>query len=204
MKEVLITQLRDKNSDRNVYRETIDQLAFLMAQEITKHLRTEEIPVETPCGPANGSKWVDDVVLVPILRSGVAMLHTFLKVFPNARVGFIGLQRNEETSVASQYYLNLPAITGKEHIVILDPMIATGGSALATLNKLCELGAKPEKISLCSFISAMEGEERVRREYPDVRILVAQQDLELNAQNFIVPGLGDFGDRYFGTAQEER
>ena len=201
MKDVLITRLRDKSTHLSAFREAADQLGMLTAMDLSQYLDRESCEVQTPVGGSEGKVFKNKLVFVPILRAGLAMIPSFLRVFTDARVGFVGLERNEETAIARRYYLKLPKFQSDDVVVVLDPMIATGGSGLHTVQALVEHGIKSSQILFASFISSMEGEEMIRNAYPDVRILVAQRDSCLNAQKYIVPGLGDFGDRYFGTEE---
>lgn len=189
MKEVLLTILRDKNSSRRDFREATEKLATILALEIAERL-VERVRVETPVGKAEGSRIAEVPILVPVLRSGLALLPPFLKVFPEALVGFIGLKRDEETFEVHNYYTRLPPLVGK--VVLLEPMVATGNSLLAAINIL---NIDPENILVASVITSKEGFQRVAT--TKVTHLVAQIDPTLNSSNFIVPGLGDFGDRYF-------
>lgn len=192
-----MTQLRDKNSSRAAFREATDQLASLLALEAAEWLPKKELAVQTPLAEASGKVFSQPLTLVPVLRSGLALLPPFLRFYPEARVGFIGLKRDEETMKVHNYYTRLPPVTGKERFFVLEPMIATGGSGVAALNILQEAGVSPQQILFISVIAAPEGLENIRVHYPDVTLLVAQLDQTLNSAKFIVPGLGDFGDRYF-------
>jgi uracil phosphoribosyltransferase len=153
--------------------------------------------VETPLGPAEGRRVGCDVVVVPVLRAGLGMLDAVLELVPGARVGHIGLQRDEMTAVASQYYSKLPARLSDSYVLMIDPMLATGGSAVAALDVLQHAGARAVRI-VC-IVAAPEGVALVRQKYPSVDVYTPVVDRELNAQKYIVPGLGDFGDRLYGT-----
>jgi len=159
----------------------------------------KKIQIQTPIDTATGIKLADPIVLVPILRSGITMLHAFTHYFPDASIGVVGLRRDEKTAIAHWYYENLPPLSKKEQVIILDPMIATGGTALETLKKLQEHGVPQEKILFVSMVCAPEGLEAIKAKFDQITIITAAVDDHLNAQKFIVPGLGDFGDRYFGT-----
>ena len=137
--------------------------------------------------------------MLPVIRSGLSLLPTFLKYYQNAKVGFVGLARDEETAQAHWYYKKLPALSGKEYIIILEPMLATGGTALLVLEELKNSGADMNKIIFVSVVCAPEGIEKINAEFPSVKIITVGVDSHLNDKKFIVPGLGDFGDRYFGT-----
>jgi len=199
MKEALLTELRNKHTRPHEFRRAADKLAELLAAEVALHMEQEEFPIETPLGPTMGYRLKETVVLIPILRAGLALLKPFMRLFDEAVVGFFGIRRDEMTALPDLYYENLPPFTGKETILLLDPMIATGGSSLLSIDRLIAKGIPSSSIKLIGIISAPEGTEAVRSRYPDVQIIVVAQDERLNAQKFIVPGLGDFGDRYFGT-----
>lgn len=193
----LLTQLRDARTPSPLFREHAQRLSVLIANEAMRDLPTEAIVVETPLGPAGGVKIAADVVVVPVLRAGLGMLDAILSVVPRARVGHIGLQRDEATAVASQYYAKFPAGLDASVVVLVDPMLATGGSAVASLDLLTARGARA--IRLLCIVAAPEGIRAVEAHFPDVQIYTAAIDSHLNEHKFIVPGLGDFGDRLFGT-----
>jgi uracil phosphoribosyltransferase len=154
--------------------------------------------VQTPLGPASGRRVGAGVVVVPVLRAGLGMLDAVLELLPNARVGHIGLQRDEMTAVASQYYSKLPRDLRGSFVLMIDPMLATGGSAVAALDLLKTAGAT--EIRMICIVAAPEGIALVERQHPNVHIYTPAVDQGLNAHKFIVPGLGDFGDRLYGTA----
>jgi uracil phosphoribosyltransferase len=153
--------------------------------------------VTTPLGPADGRVVRTDIVVVPVLRAGLSMLEAVLQLVPGARVGHIGLQRDEATAVASRYYSKLPPDIGNSHVLMVDPMLATGGSSAAAVDLVKAGGAR--RISLVCVISAPEGIALLQERHPDVAIYTPAVDRELNEHKFIVPGLGDFGDRLYGT-----
>ena len=155
------------------------------------------VQVTTPMGPADGHRIGVDVVIVPVMRAGLAMLPGLLQLVPQARVGFIGMRRDEQTAVASQYFERLPEQLEDSHVVLVDPMLATGGSAVAALDLLRRAGAR--HVSMVCIVAAPEGVAAVERAYPQVPVFAPVVDRELNARKFIVPGLGDFGDRLYGT-----
>jgi uracil phosphoribosyltransferase len=200
MKDRLLTILRDKESPLPVFREAADNLAIWLAFEIAKLLPQEKTTVETPVGTASGVKPVSDVALVAILRSGLALLFHFLKFFQNAKVGMIGVQRNEDTALPHPYYVNLPEIGKDASVIILEPMIATAGTLLHAVELLMERGVGPQQIKIAGIVAAPQGIQRIRERYP-IEIIVAQIDETLNERKYIIPGLGDFGDRYFGTSK---
>jgi uracil phosphoribosyltransferase len=193
----LLTQLRDARTPSPLFREYAQRLSVLIATEAMRDLPIEPVVVETPLGPANGVRVAADVVVVPVLRAGLGMLDAVLSVVPRARVGHIGLQRDEATAVASQYYAKFPAGLDSSVVVLVDPMLATGGSAVASLDLLASRGARG--IRLLCIVAAPEGIRAVEARFPDVQIYTPAVDSHLNAHKFIVPGLGDFGDRLFGT-----
>lgn len=199
MKEILIATLRDKRTSRADYRNATEKLGWVLAAEAAAFLELEPRAVETPLGTTRAEFVKHPVVLIPILRAGAALLPSFMRFFDTARVGFIGMKRDEETAVAHTYYCNLPPVVDGEEVIILEPMIATGGSTCDAIALLLRHGVAEEQILFVSVIAATQGLARVRQNYPNVRLLVAQEDPELNDRKFIVPGLGDFGDRYFGT-----
>jgi uracil phosphoribosyltransferase len=199
MKESLIAQLRDKTTSRAEYRNTTEKLGWVLAAEAADLLEQEERIVQTPLAPATGSFVKNSVVLIPILRAGAALLPSFMHFFDQARVGFLGMKRDEETAEADMYYCNLPPVRPDEDVLILEPMIATGGSSCQAIEALIRHGVKEEQILFVSVIAATEGLAHLRNSHPKIRLLVGQEDAELNDVKFIVPGLGDFGDRFFGT-----
>jgi len=193
-----LTYIRDKNTGTKDFREMVEEVAMLMAYEITRDFPLEEIEIETPVAKAKckviaGRK----VGLIPILRAGLGMVDGMLKLLPAAKVGHIGLYRNPETLEPVEYYIKLPTDVEERDLIVIDPMLATGGSAAAAITLLKKRQVK--SIKLMSLIAAPEGIERVKREHPDVDIYVAAVDEKLNDHGYIVPGLGDAGDRIFGT-----
>ncbi len=199
MKSTLITILRDKNTTAIEFRRASEQLGLMLAHLVHVGLESENVIVETPLGAAKGHRFSQSVILLPILRAGFALLPPFLTVFPGAKVGMIGLKRHEKTAIADIYYENLPSIGSQDQVIVLDPMIATGGSVLKVLDILKERGVAQEKITTVHVVSAPEGLKAVRKKYPRIKIIAAQEDEKLTSDNFIYPGLGDYGDRFFGT-----
>ncbi len=192
-----LVSLRDKRTAPERFRRAATRISVLLAAEATRDLPTNEVTVDTPIGPAPGRQVGPDVVVVPVLRAGLGMLDAVLDLLPNARVGHIGLQRDELTAVASQYYSKLPAKLDASYVLMIDPMLATGGSAVAALDLLQRANARWVRI-IC-IVCAPEGVAHVEGHYPDVRIYTPVVDRGLNSQKYIVPGLGDFGDRLYGT-----
>ncbi len=199
MKQSLLTILRNKKSTTSAFRRTTNTIARSLALEAAEHITEQKIKIATPVARTAGFRPKEQVVLIPILRSGLALLPSFLELFDEARVGFIGLKRDEETAVAHEYYRNIPRITKKDTVIVLDPMIATGGSAIETVRAILAAGAKESQIIAVFLIGAPEGLERFKTTFPDIKIVIGTVDEKLNKHNYVVPGLGDFGDRYFGT-----
>lgn len=199
VKDIFLTILRNKTTKRTEFRRAAYALSSIIAHEIIAHLPTESITVKTPINTAQGIKLTHDVILVPILRSGITMLPAFLQYFEHAPIGIVGLKRDERTAQAHLYYQNFPPIRAIDNIIILDPMIATGGTGIATITLLKEHNIREDHIYFASLISSQEGITAIKNQFPAVTIITAAQDKELNPQKFIVPGLGDFGDRFFGT-----
>jgi len=192
-----LAQLRDKTTAPDAFRRLATRISVLLAAEALRDLPTSASTVETPVGPAGVRRVAADVVVVPVLRAGLGMLEAVLELVPSARVGYIGLQRDEETAIASQYYSKLPRGLGGSFVLMIDPMLATGGSASAALELLRQSGAT--NVRIVCIVAAPEGVAVVSREHPDVSIYTPVVDSHLNAQKYIVPGLGDFGDRLYGT-----
>jgi uracil phosphoribosyltransferase len=192
-----LVSLRDKRTPPDAFRRLATRISVLLAAEALRALPTAAITVETPIGPAEGRRVASDVVVVPVLRAGLGMLDAVLDLVPSARVGYIGLQRDERTAIASQYYTKLPDRLDRSYVLMIDPMLATGGSASAALDLLRRGGASAVRI-VC-IVAAPEGIAFVERDHPDVMIFTPAVDRHLNAQKYIVPGLGDFGDRLYGT-----
>ncbi len=201
MKQTLITILRDKQSTIEQYRKAADQLADVMAIESAALLQKKNFSIETPLATTQGVKFNKEVLLVPILRSGLVLLPSFLRFYPDALVGFLGERRDEITAIPELYYAKFPLFSRENPIFLLDPMLATGGSAVLAVNVLKGVGAIESQITLISFIAAPEGIAHLCRECPSVKYIVAQVDEKLTPEKFIYPGLGDFGDRYFGTPE---
>lgn len=198
-KQLFTTILRNKNTSLVDYRKATDSIASILACEAMDHIALKKVTAQTQLAPFVGLEFDTNVVLVPILRSGLCLLPTFLRYFETARVDFVGLARDEQTAQAHWYYKNFGTLTGNEYIIILDPMLATGGTAVEVLRKLKTSGANMDKIIFVSVVCAPDGIEKIKTEFPNVKIITVSVDTHLNDKKFIVPGLGDFGDRYFGT-----
>ncbi|MFD3158260.1 uracil phosphoribosyltransferase [Haloimpatiens sp. FM7330] len=190
--------IRDKNTGSKDFRELVEEVAMLMAYEVTRDMQLETVEIETPicktnCKMLAGKK----VAIVPILRAGLGMVDGMLKLIPAAKVGHIGMYRDEETLQPVEYFCKLPQDIGERDIIVTDPMLATGGSAIDAINALKKRGAK--YIRLMCLIGSPEGVKAVQNAHPDVDIYLAEVDEKLNENGYIVPGLGDAGDRLFGT-----
>jgi uracil phosphoribosyltransferase len=190
--------LRDQTTPTQVFRQLVDELTLLLTYEATKEMATEEVEIETPLQRTTVQRISGKKVAVcPILRAGVGMLDGVLSLISGARVGFIGLYRNEETLEPVEYYVKLPQDIAQRDVILLDPMLATGNSTAAAVATVKKAGA--QSIRLIAIIAAPEGIERLQAEHPDVTVVAAAVDRELNDRGYIVPGLGDAGDRLYGT-----
>ena len=192
-----LTILRDRSTENALFRMTLRRISAVMAFEVTRDLRLRPRPVRTPLEKTQGYALADDIVIVPILRAGLGLVDGFLDLLPEARVGHVGLYRNELTLEPVDYYSKFPRSLNKSLVLLLDPMLATGGSGAAALSFLKRKGAK--HIRFVTLLAAPEGVRRVTHAHPDVRIFSTVLDRGLNEQGYILPGLGDAGDRIFGT-----
>ncbi|ATA61672.1 Uracil phosphoribosyltransferase [Geobacillus stearothermophilus] len=193
-----LTYIRDKNTGTKEFRELVDEVATLMAFEITRDLPLEEVEIETPVSKARAKVIAGKKLgVIPILRAGIGMVDGILKLIPAAKVGHIGLYRDPQTLKPVEYYVKLPSDVEERDFIIVDPMLATGGSAVAAIEALKKRGAK--SIKFMCLIAAPEGVKAVETAHPDVDIYIAALDERLNDHGYIVPGLGDAGDRLFGT-----
>jgi uracil phosphoribosyltransferase len=192
-----LARVRDERTQPQEFRRLLGEIASLMIYEATRSLRVKKISVRTPLEEAVGFTLEREIVLVPVLRAGLGMLNPILDIIPHARVGFIGLKREESTLKAHFYHKSLPKDPGRCEVILIDPMLATGGSAVAALEFLREQGAR--RVRLVSLVAAPEGIARVRKCFPAVPIFTAAIDRGLNENAYILPGLGDAGDRLFGT-----
>lgn len=193
-----ISLLRDKKTTVKDFRDLVCEIAMLMCYDATRDLELKDVDIETPVATAHTKMLAGpDIAVVPILRAGMGMLDGILSLVPNAKVGHIGLYRNPKTLEPVEYYCKLPEDIDKREVFIIDPMLATGGSGIAAIKFLKQHGAKNIKF-LC-LIAAPEGLTKMHNEYPDVEILCASLDEKLNDHGYIVPGLGDAGDRIYGT-----
>jgi uracil phosphoribosyltransferase len=189
--------LRDERTGTPEFRQAMRELALILVAEATRTMPTSTVPIKTPLAETEVEEIPGPVCLVPVLRAGLGMLDGALALLPEATVGFVGLQRDEETNEPVEYYVNLPRNLDEYLVLVLEPMLATGGSLSATLGKLKEYGAA--WISCLHTVAAAPGIERVTNEYPEVSFYAAAVDPELDENAFIVPGLGDAGDRLYGT-----
>ena len=192
-----ITLMRDRATPPKLFRELVAEITVYLAFEALKDLRLRTVPVSTPVAETTGGLVDERIVLVPILRAGMGMLDAMLGVLPYAKVGVLGMQRNEQTAEPVPYYAKVPPAKGDELAIVIDPMLATGGSACDAVTQLKSLGYR--RIKFLNLISAPEGVSRFEREHPDVPVFSAVMDERLNSHYYIVPGLGDAGDRIFGT-----
>ena len=193
-----ISILRDKNTGSNEFRSIIREITILLAYEASKDFTLEEYDLETPICKAKGYRLSGKKLgIIPILRAGLGMVDGLIEVFPAARVGHIGMYRDEKTMKPIEYYLKIPKDSNKRDMLVIDPMLATGGSACDAIQRLKEKGCT--SLKLLNIIAAPEGIKKIQEEHPDVDIYIAQLGEKLNDDCYIVPGLGDAGDRLFGT-----
>jgi uracil phosphoribosyltransferase len=190
-------ELRNVRTDPPAFRRAANRISVLLAAEALRDVPSTRGTVTTPLGPAGGVVVRGDVVVVPVLRAGLGMLDAVLELLPAARVGHIGLQRDEATAIASKYYSKLPGDLSQSYVLMIDPMLATGGSAVAAIDMIKAAGAT--LIRMICIVAAPEGVALVERHHPDVPIYTPVIDDHLNEHKYIVPGLGDFGDRLYGT-----
>jgi uracil phosphoribosyltransferase len=193
-----LSVLRDKETSKKTFRALVDEIAMLMGYEVTKDLKLEDITIETPLEQMTARKVSGKkLTLVPILRAGLGMVEGFLRLMPSVRVGHIGLYREHDTLQPVDYYFKIPAHSEARDFIVLDPMLATGGSAVAAVNSLKKNGAV--RVRFVCLVAAPEGVQTMLDAHPDVQIFTAALDRQLNDLGYIVPGLGDAGDRLFGT-----
>lgn len=194
-----LSHLRDKTTDLKRFRFHSDQLCKLLFAEAIRGLDFRLEKIETPLESMQVQKLADEIIVVPVLRAGLTMLFGALEFLPKSKVGFVGLARDESTAIASEYYWKLPPIKEHSVVMVIDPMLATGGSILHVLRRLSSEHMKEMRI--VSVLSAPEGIAAIQAEFPQVPIFTAAIDDHLNAKKYIVPGIGDYGDRYFGTTE---
>ncbi|MDD3168357.1 MAG: uracil phosphoribosyltransferase [Eubacteriales bacterium] len=190
--------IRDKNTSVKDFRELVREISMLMAYEVTRNLPLQDVEVETPlCKATMKMLKGEDIAIVPILRAGLGMVDGMLELIPNAKVGHIGLYRDPDTHMPVEYYCKLPSDIEHRQVIVVDPMLATGGSAAAAIDFIKEKGAT--KVAFMCLIAAPDGIEVLQKQHPDVDIYIAAKDSHLNDHAYIVPGLGDAGDRLYGT-----
>ena len=192
-----LTQIRNKETVTKEFRENVNEIAGLMAYEITRNIELKETQTQTPLTSCLTRELARDIVLVPILRAGLGMVDGITSLIPTAKIGHVGMFRDHRTLEPLSYYAKFPYRMKKASVLVLDPMLATGGSASATLDRLKKEGA--HDLKLVCIVGAPEGVERIKKEHPDVDIFLAALDEGLNEKGYILPGLGDAGDRLFGT-----
>jgi uracil phosphoribosyltransferase len=189
--------LRDRTTSNHLFRTTLRRISSVMAFEVTRDLTLKRGIVRTPLEKTDGFSLVDEIVIVPVLRAGLGLIEGFLDFLPEARVGHVGIYRNEKTLEPVDYYSKFPRVLNKGLVLLLDPMLATGGSGTAAISFLKQKGAK--RIRFVSLLAAPEGVKKIAATHPDVRIFSTVLDRQLNKHGYILPGLGDAGDRIFGT-----
>ena len=192
-----LTVLRRADTPHGTFRQKVSDAAAILAYEAMREIDLDEVPIETPLETTTGYAIADEVIVVPIMRAGLGMVDGFVRYIPEARVGHLGMQRDEETYEPIDYYSNLPDGLGEAHVFVVDPMLATGGSADFAISHLKEHGGT--QFTFACLVAAPEGVAHLQREHPDVEIVAATLDRELDDNAFIRPGLGDAGDRIFGT-----
>ena len=192
----VLTHLRDKTTKPALFRTLSYQISLLLALEATRDLATEEKAIDTPLEPATGRVFAKPLVIVPILRAGLGMVQPFLDTFPDVSVGYVGLERDHTTAIARSYYCKLPPLEGKR-VLVIDPMLATGGSAAQAVDVVKAAGAK-EIVFVC-IVASPEGVATMQKAHPEVPVHTGALDRALNSRKYILPGLGDFGDRLYGT-----
>jgi uracil phosphoribosyltransferase len=193
-----LTVLRDRSTSKKTFRELVDEISMLMGYEVTKDLPLQQIEVETPIERTAGVMLSGKkLALIPVLRAGLGMVEGFLRLMPSARVGHVGIYRDHETLQPVSYYFKIPPEAETRDFIVLDPMLATGGSAAAAVTALKEAGAT--RVRLVSLVAAPEGVRHMLEQHPDVQVFTAALDRGLNDHGYIMPGLGDAGDRLFGT-----
>lgn len=192
----VLTHLRDRTTKPATFRTLSHQIGLLLALEATKELPTKDVAIETPLEPLQAPVLAQSLVVVPILRAGLGMLQPYTDLFPSVSVGYVGMERDHDTAEARSYYCKLPPLEGRR-VLCVDPMLATGGSAIQALNVIKEAGATD--LRLVTIVSSPEGVAALESAHPDVPLVTAAIDRELNEQSYIMPGLGDFGDRLYGT-----
>jgi len=193
-----MTILRNKKTSNSLFRQTMNETSYLIASEVLKFMSYKKISVQTPIAKTSGKMLSQKIILVPILRAGLGLLEGFVKFLPEAEKGHIGLYRDEQTYEPVEYLFKLPKTKNKK-ILVLDPMLATGNSSIAAINLIKGKGVKMKDVFLISLLAAPEGLKNLQKNHKSLHIFTCQIDVKLNKNKFIVPGLGDAGDRYMGT-----
>ena len=193
-----MTILRNKKTSNSLFRQTMNEASYLIAAEVLKHLSFKKVNIHTPLTKTIGKDLAQQVILVPILRAGLGLLEGFVKFLPDSEKGHIGLYRDEQTYKPVEYLFKLPKTTNKK-VLVLDPMLATGNSSIAAINLIKNKGVKIKDVFLVSLLAAPEGIKNLEKTHRSLHIFTCQIDAKLNKKKFIVPGLGDAGDRYMGT-----
>ena len=196
--EYKLTILRNKKTTNSLFRQTMNEISYLIAAEVLKYVKYKRVSVQTPLTKTLGKDLSKTIVIVPILRAGLGLIEGFIKFLPNAEKGHIGLYRDEQTYRPVEYLCKLPKIKNKDFIV-LDPMLATGNSAIEAINLIKRSGVTPSKIKLVSLLAAPEGIQNIKKHHKGLHFFTCSIDKKLNKNKFILPGLGDAGDRYMGT-----
>ena len=193
-----LTILRNKKTSNTIFRQTMNETSYLIAADVLKHLKFEKTSIDTPLKKTQGLKIGQSIILVPILRAGLGLLEGFSKLLPDSEKGHIGLYRDEQTYEPVEYLFKLPKPKNKK-VIILDPMLATGNSSIAAINLIKNKGVGNKDVFLVSLLASPEGIKNIRKHHKGIHIFTCSIDIKLNKKKFIVPGLGDAGDRYMGT-----
>ena len=196
--EYKLTILRNKRTKNSLFRQTMNEISYLIAAEVLKHIKFKKIKIQTPIQNTSGNEISNPLIIVPILRAGLGLVEGFVKFLPNVEKGHIGLYRDEQTYQPVEYLCKLPKVSNKT-ILVLDPMLATGNSSSTAIDLIKERGVKMKNIKLISLLAAPEGIKNLRKNHKDLHIFTCSLDKGLNKKKYIVPGLGDAGDRYMGT-----
>ena len=196
--EYKLTILRNKRTKNSLFRQTMNEISYLIAAEVLKHIKFKKIKIQTPIQNTSGNEISNPLIIIPILRAGLGLVEGFVKFLPNVEKGHIGLYRDEQTYQPVEYLCKLPKVSNKT-ILVLDPMLATGNSSSAAIDLIKERGVKVKNIKLVSLLAAPEGIKNLRKNHKDLHIFTCSLDKGLNKKKYIVPGLGDAGDRYMGT-----
>ena len=196
--EYKLTILRNKRTKNSLFRQTMNEISYLIASEVLKHIKFKKIKIQTPIQNTSGNEISNPLIIIPILRAGLGLVEGFVKFLPNVEKGHIGLYRDEQTYQPVEYLCKLPKVNNKT-ILVLDPMLATGNSSSTAIDLIKERGVKVKNIKLVSLLAAPEGIKNLRKNHKDLHIFTCSLDKGLNKKKYIVPGLGDAGDRYMGT-----